>query len=137
MTENFEEKIRNLDKDAGAAQKELDDLITFFSSPLPFDYVSLLKLSNGFSGHYNGSYLIFYSSKEVIELNRTYNTFRYSPGRAIFASNGGGTLFLLETGSFPCAAIYACEAVDLGREPYERVASSILDFLEVYGPEIG
>ena len=136
MNDFFEDFLNDFEREPSADQRILTELTSFASSDLPLDYVELLKSSNGASGWLRGRYLIVYAADEVIAINRANATVKCVPGRLIFASNGGGTSYLLDLGKSQTTNVYRCEDVDLSFEASDRIACSIDEFIRNYGPEM-
>ena len=135
--EKLDTVLRSFEREDGISRQGLDNLIAFAASPLPADYLDLLKFSNGASGWLRERYLVIYSADEVISINRFAKMETILPNMIIFGSNGGGTSFLLELGQSNLSTIYRCEDVDLGNESLIRISSSMESFLDQFGPQVG
>ena len=132
----FENILETFHRNQAADQRDIDNLRTFTKSELPSDYIEFLKFSNGASGWLNEHYLVVYSIEEVINVNRIADTSRYCPGRLIFASNRGGTSYLLKLASLPSVPVFRCEDVDLSYESSIEITSSMDKFFQNYGPDV-
>ena len=83
------------------AQNELSDL----GVELPADYWSVLSFANGSEGFLGDQYLRFYSTSQLIPLNRAFCTQEFIPGRFIFGSNGGGEAWAFDLQVRPAVVI--------------------------------
>jgi hypothetical protein len=137
MIEDFDKLFENFQREHGAHQSQIDDLVSFSAFELPSDYLELLRRANGLSGWLRNRYLIIYSTEEAITINRAASVMKRLPGKLIFGSNGGGTSYLLEAGRSAYARVYRCEDVDLTNEELTHIASSMYEFLERFGREVG
>jgi hypothetical protein len=133
---NIRALLQGCRREPGATQDNLRDLLSFVASELPDDYVDLLTFANGATGQRGGRHLIIFSSETAITINRVAMTKDNVPGNLIFASNGGGTSYLLELGQSQWSRVYRCEDVDMSHEQSVLIASSIEDFIRRFGTRI-
>jgi hypothetical protein len=136
MNSEFEIFLDGFNLTRGVGEKPADELRIFTDSNLPLDYVQLLEFSDGANGWREGRFLSLFSAQDAIRINQAAKTKQVCPGKFIFASNAGGTSFLLDLVSSPNARIYQCEDVDLGPESMKQIAGSIHEFLQIYGPAV-
>jgi hypothetical protein len=136
ITRRLSSSLKGFDMEIGAGEHDIDKLQDYVIGILPHEYVRLLTIANGASGWLRQRYLILYPTEDVIRVNKATEMGTHSKGRLIFASNGGGTSYLLDLGNAEASAVYSCEDVDLGVEQPRRISDSIDEFLQRYGPGV-
>jgi hypothetical protein len=122
--------IRELDPVTGASSEELDGLQAALGTALPDEYLALMRLANGAEGDLGESYSVLWPVHEVAELTRSSGATESAPGLVLFAGNGGGTAYGIDTrGGDPARMSYVeVDLIGLAWE-YVRYRSSTLDEL--------
>ncbi len=138
MTPAFDQLLHGMERHNRASDADLSELQSFAGVQLPADYVALLRHSDGTTGWLRGRYLIIYSTRKVISVNRASKIKDVLPNWLIFASNGGGTSYLFDLNTSQVSSpVYRCEDVDIGAESPELIATSIEEFIQSFGPMVG
>ncbi len=74
----------------GASEEELKNLSCLLPYPLPDDFLSFLKFSNGAFGMIGKYYLEICKAEDILKINKEYLVQYYIPELIIFGTDGGG-----------------------------------------------
>jgi hypothetical protein len=77
----------------GVSDSQLLDLSSSLTHPLPKDFISFLKFSNGAIGMIGINYLEIVQAEELIPFNKDYSVELNAPGLFIFGTDGGGEAY--------------------------------------------
>jgi hypothetical protein len=81
----------------GVSDGQLLKLSSSLPYPLPKDFISFLKFSNGAMGMIGLNYLEIVKAEELISFNQDYSVESDAPGLSIFGTDGGGEAYALIT----------------------------------------
>src|SRR5207253_3037527 len=76
--------LKGLKCEPSAKDDSLQSLSESLGHPLPPDYLTLLGAADGASGWSSGHYLIIFSAREAIGVNRAAQISKFAPGMFIF-----------------------------------------------------
>ncbi|OJX39880.1 MAG: hypothetical protein BGO78_13985 [Chloroflexi bacterium 44-23] len=77
----------------GVNDSQLKTLSLSLTHPLPDDFISFMKFSNGAIGMMGINYLEIVKAEELIPFNRDYSVESDAPGLFIFGTDGGGEAY--------------------------------------------
>lgn len=118
----------------GATDEQIERLAQYCRRPLPLEYETLLRVSNGGVITYQEIWLIrFWSTQECLVWPAAYGlTATNLPGGLAFGDDGGGEGLVFDIrptnpdGAYP---VYAVNYVSIGWDEALKVASSFKDLL--------
>lgn len=90
MEELFSTLTKKMTIYVGANEDQISSLNSSFSKPLPIDFLSFLKFSNGAVGMIGPNYLEICKAEDISKLNEDYVVDTYAPGLILFGTDGGG-----------------------------------------------
>lgn len=73
----------------GVSDSQLLELSSSLTHPLPEDFISFLKFSNGAIGMIGINYLEIVKAEELLTFNKDYSVESDAPGLFIFGTDGG------------------------------------------------
>lgn len=82
-----------------ASELDIDALMASSPAPLPAEYLTLLRLSDGGHASLSGypGYVRVWSAKAAVEYNRGYEVRQWLPGLVGFGDNGGPDMVGFDT----------------------------------------
>jgi SMI1 / KNR4 family (SUKH-1) len=96
MPDAIERLLAQMQKNPGASEASLRDLVEKSWIALPEWYLNLLRTSNGAEGDVGSSYLELWSAEDVITQNIGYCTQEFHPGMLLFGSSMGGVAYAFD-----------------------------------------
>ena len=93
----FEPLLQDFELNPPADEADIRSAESAFGNPIPEDYVSFLRTSDGGQGFVGEHYLILWKASEIVQFNREYEVSQYAPGLVCFGSDGGGEAFAFDT----------------------------------------
>lgn len=126
---NFGEIFKNFITVSGLKNDNLESIFLELDLNPPFDYVSVLRYTNGGEGFLRESYLRLFSINTLISINNAYQIKRFTPGLILFGSNGGGDAFCFDTRKDPVEIIQV-PFIPMDFKYAELLGKSFLEFLQ-------
>lgn len=121
------EKLTNsFDTVSPATPSAIETAEKFFNLTLPTDYKEFLQFSNGLEGETTDSYLVLWSSEELVELNQAYHVKEFISDIIIFGSDGAEEAFGFDTTNM---SIVKLPFIGMGHIPNEKLSDTFSDFL--------
>jgi hypothetical protein len=108
-----------------------------FGKPLPQDFLTFLKLSNGGEGELGvwPGWFIIWAAETVPERNKAYEVADRYPGFVAFGSNGGGEMLAFDLRCAGTCPIVALPFIGLDVEEAMPVAPDFSAFVKQLGRE--
>ncbi|MDB5033010.1 MAG: Cell wall assembly/cell proliferation coordinating protein KNR4-like protein [Chlorobi bacterium] len=129
MGQGYDALTRGLNlNQPGAAESQIAELLEESGVKFPSAYLDLLRFTNGAEGFIDSeNYIIIFRIEDLIEYNEGYGIPEFAPGCFLFASDGGGSAYLFDTGAagMPIVGI----PFDSLMERPVRLAGSLPEFL--------
>src|SRR3569833_2002325 len=106
MVDDIEQLLNSLDRHPAATEADVKALERDIGMTLPRDYRRFLLQSNGAEGFIGkAAYVMLWGTKEIAQLNRSYEVDRYAPGLLIFGSSGGGEAYGFDRRAAACTIV--------------------------------
>lgn len=96
MINAIEKLLAQMQKNPGASEASLHELVEKSWVALPEWYLNLLRISNGAEGDVGSSYLGLWPAEDVINQNIGYCTQEFYPGMLLFGSDMGGIAYAFD-----------------------------------------
>ena len=96
MFSAIERLLAQMQKNPGASEASLRELVEKSWVALPEWYLNLLRISNGAEGDVGSSYLGLWPAEDVIDQNIGYCTQEFHPGMLLFGSSMGGVAYAFD-----------------------------------------
>ncbi len=119
----------NFRAQAPASESALSAVREALPATIGDDYFAFLATANGGEGFIGDSYVVIYSTDDVLALNRAYEVHRFAPGLVLFGSNGGGEAFAFDSHS-QAASVVQVPFIPLRAQLAEPLGNSFSSFLE-------
>lgn len=120
------------DRQPPAPVPALEALVAGSWLPLPDDYLTLLRYSNGGEGplRVKPGWFQIWPAQEVLELNRAYAVPVYLPSYLGFGNSGGGEMLAFRAGS---ASVFMVPFIGLEHEYACPITNDFAEFVRALG----
>ncbi|MGO4500081.1 SMI1/KNR4 family protein [Paenibacillus sp. 2RAB27] len=95
----------------------------------PKDYIDFMIRFNGGEGIIGNSYLVLWSSEELVEDNEGYAVKEFADGLVLFGSDGGGTAYAFDS-RYENMPIVEVPFIGMDLEEINRCSDTFIGFLE-------
>jgi SMI1 / KNR4 family (SUKH-1) len=129
MPSAIERLLAQMQKNPGASEASLRDLVEKTWVALPEWYLNLLRISNGAEGSVGSSYLGLWPAEEVITHNCGYRVQEFHPGMLMFGSSMGGVAYAFDD-SDGKVVIVEIPFDSIAPEDVRRCGDTLEDFLQ-------
>lgn len=104
----------------------VETIETLYNLKLPTDYKDFLQHTNGIEGKTKDNYIVLWSAKELVELNRAYNVSEFVSNILIIGSDGEEGAFAFDITDF---SIVKLPFIGMGYISNEKVSDDFKTFL--------
>ena len=126
MKQLLEKLASNFDTALPATPSAIEAAEKFFNLKFPADYKEFLQFSNGLEGETADSYLVLWSTQELIELNQAYHVNEFISNIILIGSDGAEDAFGFDTTNM---SIVKLPFIGMGYIANEKLSNTFSGFL--------
>lgn len=122
--------VKSFNRNAAATDRSIVHCEELIGSILPQDFQSFLRESNGGEGFIGReTYVILWSTEEIVRYNREYEVNDYCPELLLIGSNGSGEAYAYDRRASPWCVVQV-PLVGMDYELCEEIGSNFDDFIQ-------